>query len=230
MLDLDVAEQAIRLCNAGIEFRAADRLMHHHFASPEAALSPSSIAERVVLLDGLWATQMFWKAGQVARVIETLTQHAHIILRTCRSLHATALEASPAEVVESARVCMPIALGTLVAGAKGGPYSFATKFLHWTTRCHFPIMDSRARAAINRLQRNNAFRPRIPSNTGDLHWTEDYPRWVCFYSELIRSLSPGHRERLLTADLESQPEPVPCANSLLRVLDKAFYTLGTTAV
>jgi len=122
---------------------------------------------------------------------------------------------------------MPIALGLTDAGGSGGPYSFATKFLHWTTRCHFPIMDSRARAAINRLQRSRGMEPRVPQSTGDLPWQEEYPRWITFYSELIGSLAADERERLLHADRDSQPAPDPCENSLLRVLDKVFYTLGS---
>lgn len=227
LLDLDEAEQAIRRCNGSTEFRAADRLMHTHFPSPEAALDAASIAERVVLINGVWATQMFWKQGLAERVIGTLRSGADRFLEVCRSLDPAALETSPARVVEAARVAMPIALGLTDADGSGGPYSFATKFLHWTTRCHFPIMDSRARAAINCLQRARDMEPRVPQSTGDLPWQEDYPRWIAFYSQLIGSLAPRDRERLMRADRDSQPEPDPCENSLLRVLDKAFYALGS---
>ncbi|KAA0217202.1 MAG: hypothetical protein EDM82_00060 [Cyanobacteria bacterium CYA] len=221
-----MAEHAIRIGNASIEFRAADRLLHQHFSSAEAALDATSIAERVVLLDGVWATQMFRRPGQVSRVIEKLTERAGVVRAALRSLGPESLEARPTDIIEAARICLPITMGAVDASPAGGPYSFASKFLHWSTRCHFPIMDSRARSAINRMQRTCGIRPRVPSASGDLHWTQDYPRWVFFYSELIGNLSPRQRERLLTADLETQPEPVPCANSLLRVLDKVFYTLG----
>ncbi len=226
-LDLDEAEQAIRLCNASAEFRAADRLMHVHFPTPEAALDAASIAERVVLINGVWATQMFWRQGLAERVIESLRGGATRVLAVCRSLDPDALEHSPAKVVEASRIAMPIALGLTDANGRGGPYSFATKFLHWTMRCHFPIMDSRARTAINRLQRAQGMEPRVPQSTGDLPWQEDYSRWIAFYSQLIGSLAPHDRERLMRADRDSQPEPNPCENSLLRVLDKAFYALGS---
>jgi len=226
-LDLDEAEQAIRLCNASAEFRAADRLMHIHFPTPEAALDAASMAERVVLINGVWATQMFWRQGLAERVIESLRGGATRALAVCRSLDSEALEHSPAKVVEASRLAMPIALGLTDANGSGGPYSFATKFLHWTMRCHFPIMDSRARTAINRLQQARGIEPRVPQNTGDLPWQEDYPRWITFYSQLIGALAPPDRERLLRADRDSQPEPDPCENSLLRVLDKVFYSLGS---
>lgn len=197
--------------------------MHSHFPTAAAALNPASMSEPVVLLNGVWATQMFRRPGLAERVIERLVGGSARLLEICRSLDADALETSPADVVEVAREAMPIAMGHEGGATTGGPYSFASKFLHWTTRRHFPIVDSRARGAISVLQRRHGLRPLIPKATGDLPWPEDYPRWIAFYSDLIRSLAPGARKRLLDVDRDSQPEQDRQENSLLRVLDKVFY-------
>ncbi|MCB9840499.1 MAG: hypothetical protein H6809_02465 [Phycisphaeraceae bacterium] len=225
-LQLNIAEaiSAIRQCNASAEFRAAERLMHAQFHAPDST-DAESIAERVVLLDRLWATQMFWHRGLIDRVIDSLHIHAPRLLDTIRALPPDALEDSPDLILDAARVAMPIALARTSPQEPGGPYSFATKYLHWMTRLHFPIMDGRARLAINNLQRQSGHKPRIP--TSSLDWFDDYPRWIAFYSDLTRSIAQSQREQLIEIDTESQPSPGRCRNSLLRVLDKVFYTLGS---
>ena len=95
-LQLNIAEaiSAIRQCNASAEFRAAERLMHAQFHAPDST-DAESIAERVVLLDRLWATQMFWHRGLIDRVIDSLHIHAPRLLDTIRALPPTRSKTLP---------------------------------------------------------------------------------------------------------------------------------------
>ena len=97
-------------------------------------------------------------------------------------------------------------------------YSFATKFMHWCTKEHFPIMDSAARCAISRHEDRIAseFDPRDPD-----HCLGDYRWWIHFYAGLLRSFGE-HAEAIVQADSEKATMP----NSLLRILDKYFWMKG----
>ena len=59
-----------------------------------------------------------------------------------------------------------------------------------------------------------------------LTYEQEYHRWISFYSDLISGLDGAARDQLLKADSDSQKSPRPVTNSLLRVLDKVFYTQG----
>ncbi len=223
-LDLAAAEEAIRRFNGYSPLPAADRLVARHFPSPGAALEPATIAERVVLIDGVWATQMFWKAGTMPRVIARLEEHAAGMLPVLAGLAEDALEHHPEQIVEAANRLMPVILDAWEGAGGPRPYSFASKFLHWTTRRHFPIVDGRARSAIRRFQLERGLGPPVNAEGGDL---AEYPRWIGFYSALIRSLSPRDRERLRAADEGSQSGAGRQPSTLLRLLDKVFYTMGS---
>lgn len=225
ILDIDLAERAIREFNTDAETLAGDRLVYRYLAS--AAQDSLTVAERVVLIDKVWDTQMAYRRPKhVRRVIESIEAREAEIPLACQSLQSESLETAHCEVVEAARRLLPIVMGH-ADGDTGGytPYSFATKYLHWITGGHcFPIVDSYARAYVNRLQRQHGMTPRVWAGQGE--WREDYRRWITFYSHLLRSLSPADRERLQRADYDSQPLAHRYANTLVRILDKAFYWLG----
>ncbi len=226
ILDISAAIIAIRQFNEDVETFAMDLLAYRHLGL--AASQKVTIAEQVILLDRLWATQMFWKSGQVKRVIQSIEAGEGRILAVCGALRDHSLETSPAEVTAAAKRLLPIAMGhfgTDESERRYSPYSFATKYLHWTTRRHFPIMDSRARLAIFQLIQGKDDWPRIERESPG---PEDYPLWIDFYSQLIRSLTAEDRENLLAIDYDTQPRDQRCESTLLRVLDKVFYWWGST--
>jgi len=225
ILDTDAAARAIRQFNEDTETLAMDLLAYRLLG--QAASQKVTIAEQVILLDRLWATQMFWKSGQVKRVIQSIEIGEGRIIAVCGSLRADALETAPAEVTAAALRLLPIAMGHAAADGSErpySPYSFATKYLYWTTRRHFPIMDSRARLAIFQMIQGKGDWPRIEKESPG---PEDYPLWIAFYSRLIGSLSAEEREDLLAIDYDTQPRDQRCENTLLRVLDKVFYWWGS---
>lgn len=223
-LDLAAAEEAIRRFNGYSPLPAADRLVARHFPSPQAALEPATIAERVVLIDGVWTTQMFWKAGTMPRVIARLEEHAEGMLPVLEGLAEDALERRPEQIVEAANRLMPVILDAWEGAGGPRPYSFASKFLHRSIWRQIPIVDGRARSAVRRFQVEHALRPPVTPEGGDL---AEYPRWIGFYSALIRSLSVRDRERLRAADEAFQPGAGRQPSSLLRLLDKVFYVMGS---
>lgn len=211
---------------------AADRLLHRHFRGIGESLERDSIAEKVVLLDGLWGTRLFMERGAADRIVANLEKEAGRLAELLCSLAVDDLERRPGEVVRVAQAALPVIL-VQVRGQREAyrqNYSFATKFWHWVTKHHFPIVDSRARQQVNALQVEMGVLPRVRSSTaamGGLTYVEEYARWVSFFSDLVAGLSGVDRDRLLRADHDSQPRrPSPPRNSLLRVLDKAFYTEG----
>ena len=230
IMDVDAAIIAIKQYNASSTLLTADSLLRQHFPTISASLDHSTMAERVVLLDALWATRLFMESGSTERIIGSLITHAAEIERVLLALPSNALENDPHLVVAAAQRLLPVILHlTADDGSKPRQnYSFATKFFHWVTRHHFPIVDSKARKCISEIQayHNASNRVRKYPPYTDLSYLEEYPRWILFYSDLIAGLTLDVKERLLTADGESQPTSRRAQNSLLRILDKVFYIQG----
>lgn len=222
-LNIDWAIQNIQEFNNHAESAANDRLTHRIFS--DRTPNGPTVGERVVLLDKLWCTQMFWQADHAVKVIQSLREGEPRILDAVQALGPDTLETQPFVVIDLALWAMPIVLGhdpENPARNTYAPYSFASKYLHWTAPHLFPITDNRARERVNRLQRQHEILPRVP-NSNNYGWHDDYPRWIHFYSKLIASLSEAERKKIINADRTSQPVGERCENTLLRILDKAFY-------
>ncbi len=230
MLNIERAIAGIRAFNDNVETMATESLVHRHFT--DAGRGHTSVAERVVLIDKLWATQMFRKPGHVLKVIKCLERHERQIIDECSKLPQDVIECDPDRLVRVAEKAMPIAFGKdsdQTDLKQYQPYSFATKYLHWISGGRFPIVDSYARQAVNLLQRKYRLQPRVWAGQGE--WKSDYPRWIRFYGEqLLPALDPASRDRLINADVRSQSGGTPLRNTLLRILDKAFYQLGPNIV
>lgn len=220
------AVEAIRAYNQNESLQAADFLLHTSFSSPSAALDPSTMVMRIVLLDGLWATQLFREQGAAQGISRSLAATAASMLDAIYGLAPDELEVNPGRVHEAASQLLPTILHHSNDGKRHRlNYSFASKFLHWTSPRHFPIMDSKARKTINRLQRARGEKNRVPAMaTGSC--VDDYGRWLWFYSDAIRSLSDQDRSALIEADQASLLPAYRVENTLLRILDKGFYTRG----
>lgn len=222
----DSALEALVGFNNSPVYLGADSLIHQHFSSAAAALEPSTVAERVVLLDALWSTQMFRESGAHARVIASIRAHGQRVLDLLSGLDAGALQGAGPEPARAATELLPLFLGVDERGGGRKHYSFASKFLHWLTRVHFPSVDSRVRTAVLALQRAHAGPGLIPTEWSSPE--QDYQLWIRFYRDLLGSMSDQERARMLETDLESQTACRRHQNSLLRIWDKVFYHLGST--
>lgn len=224
-LDLDDAADAVRRFNQRIDLAAAEYMVAREFPPKLAPFTRLDVATRVVLLDGLWATQSFWESGAVEYIVNNLHTHAAGIHAELSSLAADDLEANWEKVDGVARTLLAYFFGRDPDRRQN--YSLASKFYHWTTRSHLPIVDSRARRAVNEFQEaHGASRAvRIPRNM-TRPYAADYSRWVRFYHELIVGLDENARIRLIKADQETQISGFRVENSLLRMLDKVFFIKG----
>lgn len=222
-LPIDLVEGAIRCFNGDRESIALDHIVVRCFADLDEGDDEGLIAERVVAIDKLWATQMFRRKGHTGKVIESILRHWATIMQATRSLSDDDLEHRPEEVTATAIRLLPLVMGYDEPPRAPAylPYSFATKFLHWTTRWHFPIMDSRARNSIRTWHRDAGWPCPIPPESSG--WPTDYDNWIALCSELIRSTAMADRERLVRVDFDTQPQGTRCEHTFLRVLDKAFY-------
>ena len=227
------AEEAIRKFNGSQTLLASDRLMHLHFKSVVESFESKTIAERIVLVDRVWATQLFRERGSADEIVTKLKKHSEMLIERVAELRKDALAENPEQVVTVAEEVFPVILRQVESNSQGRRsrqnYSFATKFFHWTTREHFPIVDRLARSRIHQIQKQNGVASTIRRNyysAAGLSPVKEYPLWIRFYSELIRMLSPSQRESLLSWDNESQSWETRVENSLLRVLDKVFYIQG----
>lgn len=230
-LDIDAACDAIRSLNSSPSMVASDRLLAQHFGSIDTALAPTTVAERVILLDALWGTRLFMENGASDRIAANLAEASPKLVELLHSLTPSELVDQPQRLYEVAKEALRV---VLVQKADAPDkyrenYSFASKFFHWCTRDHFPIVDRWARKRINVWQKELGIRPCVRSGTAamqGLTYIEEYERWIGFYGDLIRGISVDDRERLLKADYESQPAAFRITNSLLRILDKVLYWQG----
>lgn len=219
-INMDRAVEAIRTFNSTWENAASDYLVYRQFATPV----PGSLAEtaaRIVLLDKLWATQLSRTPGTTERIIDRVGRNLETIERELSSLGDSDLVENADKVCDAAAAIFDFIL--CQDSGKRQPYSLASKFYHWCTRVHFPIMDSWAREAIRKFQVASGVssRERIKSQASKPHIPE-YRTWILFYSDLLRSLDKNEQAALLKADWDSLPPDLRLRNSLLRVLDKVF--------
>ena len=219
---------AISDFNDDIGLLASDFLMDKHFIIMEQGLVPL----KVILLDRVWSTQLFRNEGASERIWENLMENWKSICSYLENLKNIGIKDSPKEVYAIARDVFSYILN--IKGIKQH-YSFTTKFFHWCTREHFPIVDNRARIAINKIQRNhNITRGIVLKSTaemGRLSYLDEYERWIYFYSDLLNSMAEANYKELIAIDKQTQNSTskiFTVENSLLRILDKVFYILGKT--
>ena len=228
-LDMDVAESLIRDLYRNEAFCAADNAVAACFQRLRSSGSAGDIASCVVVLDGVFGTQLFRDAGAAERIIRSLKDQWAQVSDAIRSLDAVELGTSPETVYEAATRVFPTVLGAplIRPGKSMQHYSFCSKFFHWLTERHFPMVDSNARSSINAFQRRQGIvKGRVMASTAEMWgetYLEEYHRWITFYSELVRGLSPQEQERLTRADFDNQYPALRVRHSLLRTLDLVFY-------
>jgi hypothetical protein len=217
----------------GYALAASDYLVAREF-QPYAALTPDKALCAMLLIDGLWGTNVSrYDRGENAldALWKSYVKKSRLYQDCISRLQVLKLESDAGEVCKIAhRMLLPL-LGE--AETRRKHYSFVTKFLHWHAPDHLPITDSRARAAINDLQRKAGIRRgqvfASIVNLGPQERLDEYRRWVEFYGTLIRALPAEAAERLRKQDWESLTGAFQRKNSLLRILDKVFYMRGEPA-
>ncbi len=227
VFDLKSAIASIKDMNRSATMRASDRAIGRIFSQVSDLSNLDCVAERVAVLDGLWGTRLYMESGAADQIAGCISQNAKQIVTIIENLCPDALEKSPDIVWNAAKQMLPYVLNHSANCREN--YSFATKFFHWSTRHHFPSVDSKARIAINQLQRRSNVRPLIRKFSpamGNLSYIQEYERWIYFYSDLIAGLPRDQRNQLVCADYKSQKCLEPTENSLLRILDKYFYYEG----
>jgi hypothetical protein len=123
--------------------------------------------------------------GASDKIARSIAANVPMIRQVIGRLRNDSLEHHPELVIWAAEHALPTILRP--ADAAGTPtrqhYSFAAKFLHWTTHNHFPIVDSKARKRINSIQRQRGIKRRVRRQADGKRNVDDYRRWVCFYSD-----------------------------------------------
>ena len=227
--DIEKAVRIITDMNKSHAVAAGDWLLHKAFPNLEKALEPKTIAERVVLIDGLWRTNLTKEDGAADRVIKNIVSQRDFLKSQLAGLHTCVLKDNHECVWEVAKAVLPVVLEQPSDSPSNHRenFSFATKFFHWCTRNHFPIVDNNARRRISELQERMGARKGIKANSpGKGKRLDEYRLWIEFYNDLIRSLGPDDHRKLERADYDSLPRQFRFKNSLLRILDKYFWWRG----
>ncbi len=234
-LDVDKALRAIRAYNGSPCAQAGEHLLDVAFADFHMALAPDGVHKQVVLLDSLWGTRLYMERGASDRIAASLAAQSESLVQALELLAGDDLLERPDHVTAVAQQVLPVILTQ--AGLNGEKYrenySFASKFFHWCTRRHFPIVDGNARKTINRWQNRLGVRPIVRSDTAAMNgltYVQEYGRWITFYSDLLSCMANEDTEKLRRVDYDSQSPPYRVENSMLRILDKVFYTLGGGSV
>jgi hypothetical protein len=152
-IDSEQAAEAIRQFNRDPANLAADWLVSQCFPPLEKSRDPETIAERVVIIDGLWQTQLYRKPDVRTAIIRSLSGNWAKIWGALRTLQAEGdLLCSRNAVLDAARGLLGYVVRPEGAKKESYEFVFATKFFHWCTREHFPIIDLNARRGLRRIQ------------------------------------------------------------------------------
>lgn len=220
---IEEAKGIIRKVNEDIAFLASDFMVYTQAKKLTNPLNEKDMTLQVLLIDGLWATQLFREEGVAQSIIGRINNDIKKIQKTISNLSKNDLSENPDKVYKAAEELFPI----ILKSGKRQHYSFTSKFFHWCTRNHFPIVDSRARKNINRFQQGHELtHDLVRKNPTAMPYLQEYRRWVYFYSDLLNSLSEKDNILLRKIDIETQRNTnaeFVCEHSILRILDKVFY-------
>ncbi len=226
MNNIDLVIQNIQDFNQSPLNLATDYLTARQFPDHIPGANPEMIPAMVLIIDRLWQTQLQMQPHAYEDIVNCLQESWADIRGVLENLGANDLQENPENVYEAACQVFPVILNA----ANNSNYVFTAKFFHWCTKVHFPIVDSRARAGVNQMVgegeiefADNHEINIIPPGHNPL---DDYEGWVFLYSEL---LNQNGLDALEAADTASQMETNPSLcidNTLLRILDKHFYTVG----
>jgi len=223
---IEKAKEIISKVNKDPVFITSDFLVFTQAKILQNSFNENNTIPLILLINGLWATQLFREEGSIQKIISNINNNVNNIHSALVDLNTNDLKEDPKRVYEAVKNLFPI----ILESGKRKNYSFTSKFFHWCTCKHFPIMDKRARKSINRFQRKHGVRKgRVLSDTsamGKLTYVQEYERWINFYSNLLHSMSEEDCNSLREVDFETQRQTSPCflcEHSILRILDKVFY-------
>jgi len=225
-IDIERFINEIRRFNNSEMLLASDYVVKKHFPDNFGQLNPDNLAIQLVLLDGLWGTQLFRDAGAIEEILLALQDNWQIIHNHISQLNENSLTEDPEIMCEVAENVFTVILN--IGGHHRRHYSFTTKFFHWCTCQHFPIYDKNALSGIITFLQDNqngnvyGIQEMAPDT-----WAQTYCAWVRFYSDLLNYLAADNYDRILKKeDSCTQRNTNPALfvdNSLLRILDKVFY-------
>jgi len=225
-LPLAKAKEAIKEFNSEYETMVSDYLVYQHFLKIKHTFDPEIVGAGAILLDKLWNTNIQY-SGDMKKICRALGEKCSFIEGELKKLNENDLKDHPEKIMDVASKVFPVILN----GKKKRHYSFTTKFFHWCSPQHFPMVDLKARKAIRSFQKEqliakqNLIRNQESFDDCD-DCLDDYEDWVYFYSNLLRGISEDDEELLKQADRKSKYPGLVVQHSLLRILDKVFWIWG----
>jgi len=222
-LPLAKAKEAIKEFNSEYETMVSDYLVYQHFLKIKHAFDPEIVGAGAILLDKLWNTNIQY-SGDMKKICRALGEKCSFIEGELKKLNENDLKDHPENIMDVVRKVFPVILN----GKKKRHYSFTTKFFHWCSPQHFPMVDLKARKAIRRFQKKSSVPKNltVKSSPDYSNYLDDYEDWVYFYSNLLRGISEDDEELLKQADRKSKYPGLVVQHSLLRILDKVFWIWG----
>ena len=233
-LDMQDVIKTVGELNQDAKLLHTDFILDRMFPAYGKPLEPNKLGSIVSTLDRQMATQLFWQAGALESITSNLEKNVQGMNRQLARLGPHDFRQDPDKVYSLATELFPIILD--LGKHHNQNYSFTTKFFHWCTRQHFPIVDKHSRRAISNLQSSEGVdsKTRIKiSGDNAMTYIEEYRKWVDFYSSLLNSLSDHDSNELLETDISSQrrtAEHLMVNSSILRVLDKYFFMKGYQSI
>lgn len=224
----DEVWQAVSEFNSRVGYLAGEYMARGIFTCAQPSLAPSMVVS-VNALMAAWAGPK-----DQALIAEALRDNWNQIVGALRELPPDALEHNPEALCDYATSVLPILLQ--LEGQDARRYVLVAKLLHWISNGRTPIVDKQAREKARELQ--DAWDGALNQATVILRdWQEDgtptgsndYVRWVLFYSHAINGLPLGLKEELVEHDWRTQnqvPEHWRFRNTLARIIDKYLWLRG----
>ena len=211
-LNREEVERAIVQFN-NLNYIVTDHLVKTQFTNLRQG-GRGYIAGTVLLLDNCFSTNL--PKVDAGEIIQSLEEKWFGIECAFGNL-----QNNPQIIQEVANYILPMILNP---GTQNN-YSFATKFLHWCTGKHFPIIDSRSRIAIRELTGNNILGQNNPDNLEEI--LNEYTNLINFSSHCLEE-NDWFGDDLVAFDLQQQTQFMNLAmcNTPLRILDKYFFITG----
>jgi hypothetical protein len=221
--------QTIQLATAfnaddGVPF--SDFLVASTFQQPA---TPLNHYERVCILDALFDTRLRQSRPVGGTPRKSLYTISEAIRECLPALHETAQHLGDGSLAtldfadNNIRQRYSDLLHTVLDCLNNNSLSFAAKYLHFIFPGLFPIWDRLVPQAINDFVDHPLFPPNPPKTI------DNYLLLCAHYREVIADFTDDDIANILEQDFVSQPEDWRWHNTIVRILDKAYWWHGRQA-
>jgi hypothetical protein len=222
-LNLNHLRQKVSEFNSsGAPYYLADLALHQAFRN---GLKKENLLLCIMAVNSFWNANVDKEPKSLKYICESVFSKFTMINSIIKSIREYSLPINEKYLSELIKFVHRVAPHFLKApNGKRINYSFTTKFLHWCCPSTLPIIDNLSARAINRIVGQKIIWVPGPNKITSIDLClRGYEEAIRFYNDVLGELTEKEKDKLVQYDLDTQPSGLKEENTVIRILDKAFW-------